>query len=466
VVIAALTVTVATVAAAVPVSANPGSPGAGDSYYPQDGNGGYDVTDYAVGIIYDPATKHLEGDTTVTAVATQNLSRFNLDLDGLTVNSVRVNGTPARFTRAGHELIVTPATPLVRGEQIKTRVGYSGEPKILADGLGGMNAGWQISPSGGAFVMGEPHSATAWYPVNDTPKDKATFHLNASVPQEWTAVSIGRELPSPPAPKPGYRTFSWAETTPTVPYLTTVAIDKFEVFRSELADGTPVIDAYAPGVDESAQQDAQSRLPEIIEFLASKFGPYPFGSAGGIFIAKPSVKYALETQGRPIYGPGMGKLTVVVHENAHQWWGNSVSFKQWRDICLSECFASYAQQLWDEAKSGKNLDDWYRSEVGKQSKDFWAAKLYDMGKGKEFTGVYKKGPLALHALRRQIGDEKFFSILRGWQTAHRNGNASWPEFEAYAARQAGQDLGGFFTAWFRQGAKPGDVHLWPGSLKS
>ena len=463
-VVAALTATIATVAVAMPASGSPGSAGVGDSYYPEDGNGGYNVTDYTVGITYDPGTKHLDGDTVVTAVATQNLSRFNLDLDGLTVNSVRVNGAAATFTRAGHELVITPATPVGRGEQLRTQVGYSGEPKILADGLGGMNAGWQISPSGGAFVMGEPHSATAWYPVNDTPSDKATFHLNASVPQEWTVVSIGREVPAAPAPKPGYRTYSWAETTPTIPYLTNIAIDKFEIYRSKLSDGKPVLDAYAPGVDEAAQE-AENHLPEIVEFLASKFGPYPFSSAGGIFIAKPSVKYALETQGRPIYGPGMGRLTVVVHEYAHQWFGNSVSFKQWRDICLSECFASYTQQLWDEAKDGKDLDQWYRDEVRSQSGSFWAAKLYDMGRGKEFTGVYQKGPLALHALRRQIGDDKFFSTLKGWQTAHRNGNASWPEFEAYASKQSGQNLGGFFNAWARQGAKPGDAYLWPGPLK-
>ncbi len=457
-VVIAVMATMATAATALPSPASPGGEGAGDSYYPIAGNTGYDVAGYNVGITYDPATRQLEGDTVVTATATQNLSRFNLDLEGLTVDSVTVNNTVATFVHAGHELVITPTATLSDGQKFRTRVIYRGTPQALPDGLGtGRNSGWQISPSGGAFVMGEPHSATSWYPANDTPRDKATFRLAATVPDEWTVVSIGRDTPPVKAKKPGYRTYRWAENTPTIPYLTNIAIDKFEIRRSTLPDGTPVVDAYAPGVEE-VTKEAESRLPEVIAFLSSKYGPYPFTSAGGIFVAR-SGGPALETQGRPIYVNRASRLTLVVHENAHQWWGDSVSIDRWRDICLAECFASYSQQLWDEAE-GKDLDQWYHDRVREEDAEFWASKLYDMGPGKEFTGVYRKGPLAVHALRRQIGDDNaFFAILRGWLAKHRYGNASWLDFEAYVSRQSGQDLRGFFNAWFHQTTKPSDTYL-------
>ena len=155
----------------------------------------------------------------------------------------------------------------------------------------------------------------------------------------------------------------------------------------------------------------------------------------------------------------------MVHENAHQWWGDSVTVQSWADICLNECFASYAQWLWDEAKEGVNLDDQYRQGVARASNQFWSGKLYDMGAGNEFTSVYDKGPMALHALRREIGEKAFNRVLREWPAKHRDGNASWPEFEQFVQRIAGKDLSGFFGAWFHSDSEPDDEYLYPGSLR-
>jgi aminopeptidase N len=139
-----------------------------------------------------------------------------------------------------------------------------------------------------------------------------------------------------------------------------------------------------------------------------------------------------------------------------------VSVNSWADICLNECFASYAQWLWDEAKEHKNLDDRYRAQVGKDQ--LFAGKLYDMGAGKEFTAVYTKGPMALHALRRQIGEDAFNQVLREWPAKHKDGNATWPEFEEFVQQAAHQDLRGFFDAWFRDTKRPADKFLYPGTL--
>ena len=441
-------------------SGEPSDGGAGDSYYPEDGNGGYDVTAYHVQISYDPSSKELTGDTLVTAKAAEDLTAYNLDLQGLEVSSVTVDSADAEFTRVGeHELVITPSSPVASGATFETRVKYSGVPEAAEAGSLGDN-GWQLSSSGGAFAAGEPHSATSWYPANDTPKDKATFKLDAKVPSEWSVVSNGIESPATPG-SDGWTTYHWNEPTRVATYLTTVGIDKWTYERSTLPSGTPVVSAYAPGAED--KKAVEARLPEIISFLESKFGPYPQSAAGGIYINE-NIGFSLETQGRPIYA-AWAEESVVVHENAHQWYGNSVSVSEWKDICLNECFASYASWLWEEAKNGAVLDDEYRQQVARGADRLWSGKLYDMGVGNEFTAVYEKGPLALHALRRLIGDDKFNRVILEWPTKHRDGNASWTEFEKFTQDIAGQDLSGFFKAWFHDDTQPSDEYLYPGPLR-
>jgi len=280
-----------------PAEAKPGADGAGDPYYPKDGNGGYDVTGYHVSISYDPASRNLTGDTSINAKATGRLQRFNLDLQGMEVSAVQVDGKAARFERAGeHELVISPAAAVEEGAAFVTRVRYSGVPAKTEEGNLGDN-GWQIATSGGAFAAGEPHSATSWYPANDTPRDKATFKLDARVPDEWSVISNGVEKPATRG-SDGWTTYHWEEPTRITTYLTTIGIDKWTFERSKLADGTPLVSAYAPGVED--KQQIESRLPEVLDFLASKFGPYPQSAAGGIYINE-DIGFSLETQGRPIY---------------------------------------------------------------------------------------------------------------------------------------------------------------------
>ncbi|MEU6643245.1 M1 family metallopeptidase [Saccharomonospora sp. NPDC046836] len=438
----------------------PGAAGIGDKYYPNDGNGGYDVTGYDVSVSYDPATGRLEGDTTVTARATQQLQQFNLDLRGFTVTSVDIDGARAEFSRQGDaELVITAPRALAKDSTFSARVHYNGEPVSVTSAQLGTN-GWQRSSTGGAFALGEPQSAAFWYPVNEHPRDKATFRLTARVPEGWNAVSIGRLENTTTAN--GWTTTTWTEPNPVASYLTTVAIDRFTIERGRLADGTPVVNAFAPGTD-AVRGDAR-RLGEIIDFLAGKFGEYPASTAGGIYLGE-NIGYSLETQGRPTYTRS-ADLETIVHELAHQWYGNSVSVESWADICLNECLASYSQWLWAEGKQRDNLDARYQRAIDQlhDNAGFWAPRLYDMGTGNEFEGVYNKGILAIHALRRQIGEADFNRVLREWPARHRDGNASWPDFERFVTDISGQNLRGFFDAWFRGTERPADEYLYPGSL--
>ncbi|MBF6171663.1 M1 family metallopeptidase [Nocardia blacklockiae] len=434
-----------------------GSSGLGDPYYPEDGNGGYQVEHYDVAIDYDPPARRLTGTARIDAVATQALRQFDLDFAGPAVSKVTVNNLPAGFARSGeHELVITPAVPVLPGLPFTVTVEYSG---IQEDHAG---AGWTLSPSGGAFVAGQPHSATTWYPLNDTPLDKATFALTVTVPQEWQVISNGLRVQD--AVTNGTRTARWETRHPTLGYLTTVAIDHLEFLERHRADGTPLVSAFAP--DAVGHRDLEERLPEVLDFLESLYGPYPFESAGGIYIDT-ELKISLETQTRPTYAPWTD-LNTLVHENAHQWWGDSMSVRQWSDICLNECFASYtADYLWPERREGEDVDEKYRTTVEKfrDKPELWETRLQNPGAGKEFTAVYYRGPLFLHALRTTVGDGVFFPAIAQFVRSHAYGNATMPEFRQFMQSKTGIDLSGFFTAWLDGTGIPAAEYLYPGTLR-
>lgn len=437
-----------------------GAPGAGDPYYPADGNGGYDVQHYAVGVDFTPSTKQLVGDTTVTAKSTQRLKQFNLDLYGLKVDSVQVNGEKAFWTRSGqHELVITPGTKLAKGEKFTVRVKYHGVP-VETSGLDDY-AGWHTSTTGGAFAANEPHSAAGWYPLNDTTRDKATFTLKATVPNAYSVISNGIRKG---VKKSGARTtYTWVEKDPIIGYLTTIGIDKYTYLRQKRSDGTPLVSAFAPGAEDKIAQE--KKLPQVLDLLERYFGKYPFTAGGGIYVPD-QIGFSLETQTRPTYA-AWADLDTVVHENAHMWWGDSMSVKTWRDVCMNECFASYGSWLWQQDEDGVNLDDTYSAQMAKYADDddFWSNPLWDMGAGNEFSNSYTRGPLFLQALRRYIGDAAFFKVLRTYTQLHKNGNTSMQQFERYVKKVAKQDVSSFFQAWVYGRTKPDDQYIWFGPFE-
>jgi len=166
-----------------------GSTGLGDGYFPHAGNGGYDVGHYDLTLDYSPATDVLAGTARIRAVATAGLSRFSLDLRGMGVSGVAVNGRAAAYARSGPELLITPAYPLARGSRFEVVVRYAGVPRVLTDG----SARYGFLPTDdGAYVAAEPDGASTWFPANDHPRDKATFTFRVTVPRGLAALANGR----------------------------------------------------------------------------------------------------------------------------------------------------------------------------------------------------------------------------------------------------------------------------------
>ena len=446
-----------------------GADGIGDPYYPTAGNGGYQIDGYDLNLQYLPETNALTSTATLTGsvTSTAGLTRFNLDLQpNLTVSSVTVNDAAATFEQQGAELVITPASALAAQSPLTVTVTYAGSPDVVGGGTANLgDGGWYRTDSGGAFVAGEPTGASAWFPANEHPADTATFAVTATVPQGWQVIANGVQqtdgLPAAPA---GMTTSRWVLDVPVASYLDTIYIDKFTTVEGTLSDGRPVVSAISPDAPAGAA-DLARQTSGVIDVLSGFFGPYPMPAAGGIFTGS-STGFALETATRPVYTAGVDDLETVVHELAHQWYGDDVTIERWSDICLNECFASYATWLYQEKVNGENLDQYWKQQVKSylNRAAFWRSPLVDMGAGNEFTRVYDKGPIALHALRREIGDDAFFQIIKEWPATYGGKNATFDDFEAFVNEKTGQDYTAFMDAWFRGTTIPPGQYLYPGDL--
>ncbi|HEY5880518.1 MAG TPA: M1 family metallopeptidase [Nakamurella sp.] len=452
-----------------PADGTVGADGIGDPYYPTAGNGGYQVDGYDLNLQYLPQTNALTSTATITGSVTseQGLSRFNLDLQpNLSVSAVTVNQAPATFDQQDAELVITPSAALPAQSALTVTVAYSGSPDVVSGGTSDLgDGGWYRTGSGGAFVAGEPTGASSWFPVNEHPADTATFAVTATVPLGWQVISNGvRQTDGVPVAPAGMTTTRWTLDVPVASYLDTIYIDKFSTIEGTLSDGRPVVSAIAPDAPSNAPALAR-QTAQVIDVLSGFFGPYPMPAAGGIFTGS-RTGFALETATRPVYTAGVDDLETVVHELAHQWYGDDVTVRRWSDICLNECFASYATWLYREKVDGADLDASWKRQVRNlpATTEFWSSPLVDMGAGNEFTRVYDKGPIALHALRREIGDDAFFTIIRDWPATYGGKNASFDDFETFVNDRTGQDHTAFMDAWFRGTTIPPDQFLYPGDL--
>ncbi|MDR7252919.1 hypothetical protein J2X46_001904 [Nocardioides sp. BE266] len=230
---------------------SPGTPGAagiGDPYYPLYGNGGYDVRHYDLDVRYDPATDVLVGVTTMRARATQDLSSFNLDLSGLTVRRVLVDGRAASWTRTGDELTVVPRKPLRRHHTFTSAIEYDGVPVTLSSPTLGESGFFHTDD--GSLVIGEPEVAATWFPVNDHPRDKATFDIDVTAPAGLEAMSNG--VLRGTSTRRGWTTWRWSVEEPMAPYLATASVGEWDI-DAYRADGRRYWDALDPDLDTSPQ---------------------------------------------------------------------------------------------------------------------------------------------------------------------------------------------------------------------
>jgi aminopeptidase N len=427
----------------------PGSPGLGDPFFPLAGNGGYDVSHYGLNLSYEPSTNQLTGTATITATATQDLSRFDLDLRGFTISQLDVDGRAATFTHEGQELIITPRTGIRSGSTFNVVVGYAGTPTVVTDPDSSVE-GW-VPTDDGAFVVGEPQGSPGWYPVNDNPRDKATYDFGVSVPAGLTVMANGVLVSH--VTSGGRTTWVWHESDPMASYLSTATLGRF-ILTIGAAGGVPSYVAVDPQLPSG---NVLRKLPEIVDFYSSIYGPYPFTAAGAIVDSARVVGYSLETQTKPVFDR-MPDETTLAHETSHMWFGDSATLTQWPDIWLHEGFATWSEWIWSEHEgnaSAHQLFEHYYNTPAKQTW-FWTPPPGDPGTPVFlFDGtIYVRGAMTLQALREKVGDLTFFQIMRDWAAQNRHGNVTTAQFIELSEQLSGMNLDHFFDVWLYQPDKP------------
>ncbi len=438
-----------------------GSDGIGDSLYPQLGNGGYDALHYTLTLSVDMPTDTLSGTVTMEANALQDLSAFNLDFHGFEISQLTVDGAPAKYSRTSHELTIEPARPLTKGEHFTTAVTYSGSPDETPSS-DGLPTGWTHYDKG-VFVASEPAGAAGWYPVNDHPLDKAAYTFRITVPKPYVVAANG--LLKQTIDNGDTLTYVWETDKLLASYLATVNIAQFKVQTDKGPNGLP-IRSYFPSDATADETQPFARTADMIDYFSGLFGPYPF-EAYGVVMADTDLGFALETQTLSLFGRtsasrrrarGTPLEEIAAHELSHQWFGDSVSLKDWRDIWLNEGFATYCEFLWEDHVSGGTvmstvMRNIYRVVVRDENS---ASGTLDSPPATDLfnENVYFRGALTLHALRVRVGDDIFFRILRTYAERYRYGNAATADFIAVAEEISGQKLGSFFDAWLNQRATP------------
>ena len=332
-----------------------GADGIGDPFFPQMGNGGYDVQHYRIDLTADVAQNLIKANVTIEAVTTEALRTFNLDFSGPDIHEVLLNGQPVEYDRQGGELIVVPLTPLAADEPFTLSVTYSGQPSGLnATGIPFL-VGWTDTGST-IFVASEPVGASGWYPVNDHPLDKASYTFAITVPNDYNVAANG--VLEDTTHNGDQVTYLFEAREPVASYLVTLAIGNFVIQTEDGPDGLPIRNYFPPSLVPAAPEEF-SRTADMIAFYESIIGPYPFETYG-VVVVDADLGFALETQTLSLFSrswiTGQSEEGVA-HELAHQWYGDSVSLSAWEDIWLNEGFATYMSWLWFEHDRGADVLD-------------------------------------------------------------------------------------------------------------
>jgi aminopeptidase N len=432
----------------------------GDRLFPHLGNPGYDVRAYDLSFRYGGDNREpLDARTVIDArvTAEHGLPRFNLDFASGKVRSVTVGGRPARYQRAGEDLVVTPSRAVGSGERMRVVVRHT-SPTLTANG------GW-VRTGDGLAMANQADAAHRVFPGSDHPSDKARFTFHVTAPGALTVVANGRLRHK--ERRGGETRWTYGVARPMATELAQVSIGRSWVRHARGPHGLPLRDVVPRG-DRERLEPWLKKTPRQMSWLERRLGPYPFETYG-LLIADARTGFELETQTLSLFERELftdrsiaswHTEAVMVHELAHQWLGNSVSPEKWDDLWLNEGHATWYEWSYGAERGGTSLKE--RARQAYEKSDGWRKRHGPPGrlhvpKPGDKTDIFRKSvydgsAVALYALREKIGNQDFSRLQREWITQHRDGNASTADFVRLANAVAKKDLTEFFRAWLH-GAK-------------
>jgi aminopeptidase N len=428
-----------------------------DSYYPGKGDPGVDTLHYGLRLGWHPRPRLLNGTATITLRATADADDLQLDLASrLEVDRLTLDGKRVRFTHTGKTLRVQ--APVRADRRYRLVVRYHGSPRPtpapsgrsdMIDGLG-----WHTERDGQVWAMQEPYGAFTWYPVNDQPSDKALYDVRLDVPRRWVGVSNGRMVSRRATQRRTVTRFHSGD--PMASYLVTVAIGPYRRVTQKGPRDLPLT-YWVPRAHPEYLEPLR-KTPGAIRFLESMFGPYPFDRAGVVVTPSDSAMetQTLVTMGEEYFRRGNDRQVreTVLHELAHQWYGDTVTPTDWRDLWMNEGMAMYAQARWTVAQGWRSWRSWRRAFEDPFWRDVYGPPgKYDRHDFGEIN-VYYCTAAMWDALRRRLGDEQFAALIRAWPQQHRNAGVARDDFVGWVEARTGLELSAFFREWLMSPTAP------------
>jgi aminopeptidase N len=428
-----------------------------DSYYPAPGGPGVAVLHYDLRLRWPPNARELRGTAVLQVRVTENSASLPLSLArGLAISSIKVDGVGTGFTRDRFHLAING--PYVAEGRHTITIDYAGEPKpVSAPSMRSdvVTLGWHTMANGRVWAMQEPFGAYTWYPVNDTPSDKATYRFTVNVPDKWVGVANGSLLKRETT---GGRTVTtFAEAHPMAPYLSTIAIGPLRRIFQKAPDGTHLNYWIPKGHPEYAA--ALRKTPEAFEWLEKKLGDYPFDRFGVVVVPNDS---AMETQELITLGAGVFDYgnqyvrEVIAHEMAHAWFGDSTTPADWSDLWMNEGFASYYDAKYSVAQGWSDWAD---------HTDYWANADQPLRDSYGPPGDYYKDAFAssnvyfctarmLNRMATKLGQVRFNSTMRAWVQQHRDTNVTRADFETWLEVRTDMEWTAFLSKWLTSPTAP------------
>ncbi len=370
--------------------------------------------------------------------------------DNMKIEKVLLNNIKAPFSRDSKHLFISRND--ITKDTVSIYIQYSGTPKSL--GFGSFNFK-RFKKEPVVYTLSEPIFASTWFPCNDIPIDKATADIKITNDSSFVSVSNGKLVDI--VSSRGKKTYHWKTVYPISTYLISIFSADYDHFSQKYISlnkqDTMNIEYFSfPEHTKLAKVDFSVNL-KILKYFSSLFGEYPFikekyGVAEFLWPLGAMENQTITGIGANFIGGRKFFNDIYIHELAHQWWGNAVTLKTWKDIWLNEGFATYSEALYFEHESGKDaLISTLISKFG----EFEGKTLYDPGIKLFDKIVYNKGAWVLHMLRRELGDEQFFQVLRNYYETFKYKNASTEDFKQICENVSQKDLNYFFDQWVCKG---------------